>query len=160
MVGDQDVESSKTFCSARYQLLCSIRSGKIAGNGAAVVRAEFLDQLVGLLFRLLVIELYSCTRSHEHPHHSRTDAPRAASDESHLAGEGETHMPLVSGFRFQLCKRESSKEIKDDSSRYGWKLSFLRSARSNQDFWPQLPKLDDARSVFNCRKSTRTSIPS
>jgi hypothetical protein len=25
---------------------------------------------------------------------------------------------------------------------------------------PQLPKLDEARSVFNCRKSTRTSIPS
>ena len=75
MVGDQDIQPSETFHSARYQLLCSIRSGKIAGNGGAVVRAEFLDQLIGLLFRFLVIELYSRTRSHEHSHHSRTDAP-------------------------------------------------------------------------------------
>ena len=115
MIGDQDIQPSETFHSARYQLLCRLRPGKIAGNGGAVVRAEFLDQLISLRFRLLVVEQYSRARRHEHPHHSRTDAPRTAGDEGDLAREGKIHMP---SFRVQVpsCKRESSKEAEDDSS--------------------------------------------
>ena len=79
-------------CSATSSCAVSVPE-RLQATAAQLSAPEFLDQLIGRRFRLLVVEQHSRARRHEHSHRSRADAARSACYQRNLAREGETHMP-------------------------------------------------------------------
>ena len=74
VIGHQDVQPPETFHGSRDQLLRRFRARQIAGHGRAIVRSEFLDQLLGWSFGLFVVEQHARSRRHKHADRRRTDA--------------------------------------------------------------------------------------
>ncbi len=91
MIRDQNVEASEGRDGGRYELLRPRRSGKIALDGAAVFRATFAHQVLGLRLRRLIIEDNFRAGGHKQPHCRRADSARAAGDKSNFGIESQVH---------------------------------------------------------------------
>ena len=91
VIRDQDVETPEGGDRRRDQLPRRLRGRKIALHRAAVPRAAFAHQILGLSLGGLIVEDDFRARGHKHPHRSRANAARSASDKSNFGIERQIH---------------------------------------------------------------------